>query len=447
MNKRAFLFLNVDGTFLGIAQRVQAEGHQVFCWYNDELKREGCETGEGMVKLVDDPFDVINDFKDKKNDLIILVDDNSQGDLCDYLQSEGWKVIGSSHLADELEHDRGEGNKLAETLGLHLPPRQEFTDLQSAKDYLTELAKKHPDAKLVFKGDGAKLAGGAKTYLSHDVADMLWFIDWIEKDQATHHYEVEKCHIQLVIDGLEVDYSVYFNGAQYAPALGVTFEQKRIHGLGAAQGCLGQIFCWGEASKEPYFIKYFPKLQETIIGSNSAEWAINNIIDEKNQPYFLEFTPRFGWDAVIGQLALLEDAGKSIADFFIHLADKLPFPRDYFPYYKYSIAVRLFSEGIGMEGKEVRGKPIHWSPEIEHNLWWYSLKMKDGDYQITDNPIGVATACGNTIPEVMDKVYAMLDPKAGKLITPDLFYSETIGENVEGDIAKLKKKGWLNASY
>ena len=73
--------------------------------------------------------------------------------------------------------------------------------------------------------------------------------------------------------------------------------------------------------------------------------------------------------------------------------------------------------------------------------------MKDGDYQITDNPIGVATACGNTIPEVMDKVYAMLDPKAGKLITPDLFYSETIGENVEGDIAKLKKKGWLNASY
>ena len=442
---RTFLLLNLDGDLLGLAMRLQEEGYQTHSWYSPES--DGCsfKTGDGIVTVVDDYFDILNQFKDKKDKLIVVIDDNSMGDLCDYLRSEGWKVIGSSHFADEAEHNRGYGNKMAEEIGLTIPPSKAFTDFVSARTYLQRIQAKHPEAKFVFKGDGRDLAGGAKTYVSTNVEDMLRYLDWIEKDQVIHRYQVERFKIQLVINGLEVDYSSYFNGSKFTPVMGLTFEQKRIHGLGKAEGCLGQIFCFRDPRQEPYFKKHIAKLSSTLEGTTPAEWAINNIVGESDHlPYFLEFTPRFGWDCFVGEMTLLKEAGQSIGDFLIRLAEQKPFAKDYFPLNRYAASVRLYSEGIGSEGGEIKGKPIYWDESVNENFWAYHIRRREtGQCELTGNPIGVFTATGDTVEEAVSKVYSMILPSSNLITTPDIFYSETIGEGVKEDIERLTEWGWL----
>lgn len=448
MENYAFLLLNLDGDLLGLAMRLQREGYKTYSWYPPESSAHKNKTGKGIIELVEDFFDIINEYRDKKDQLIIIIDDNSQGDLCDYLQSEGWKVIGSSNTADTLEHDRGMGDKLAQKLGLEIPPNKTFTDFNSAQKYLKAISSSDPETKLVFKADGVELAGGSKTYLSRNVDDMVRYLEWIERDQGEHNYQVSKFKIQTVIEGLEVDYSSWFNGEKFAPAVGVTYEHKRIHGLGAAQGCLGQVFCFGIPKDEPYFVKHMAGLSPFIKGTNPSEWAINNIISEKDHdPYFLEFTPRFGWDCTVGEMALLEEAGHKLGEFFIMLAEKKPFPKGYFPYHRYAVSVRLYSEGIGAEGHEIKGKPIYWSPVVESNIWLYNARMSDqGDFTITDNPIGVVTATGDTLEEATRNVYELLSADADLINTPDIFYSEAIGEGVGEEIKRLKEWGLLAES-
>jgi phosphoribosylamine-glycine ligase len=444
--KYKFLFINLGGDFLSIAQRVQNEGYQTFSWYSPEAKKGTSETGKGIIYLVDDKFDVLNQFKDKKDELIILVDDNAEGDLCDYLRAEGWMVIGSSHFGDTAEHERDLGNELAKKVGLTLPPTKVFSDFQSAKDFLNEVSGKYPDARFVFKGNGADLAGGSKTYVGKNITDTLWFLDWVEKDQQVHNYHVDTFELQLVIDGIEADFASWFDGEKFTDTVVLDMEEKKMAGLGAAEGCLGQIITFLPNEKHPYFQNYLKNLAPILKKTGDVtEWAGNNIIGEKDhKAYFLEWTPRFGWDAAFGELAILQDAGRSIADFFIRLATKAGFPKGYFPYGKYSAAVRFYSESTGAKSEDVKGKPIYWDESIEDNLWFYNIRKREDDtYEVSGNPVGVAVAVADTPQEALQRVYEIVSPKNNLLTTPDIWYSEHIGERALEELPKLKKWGWL----
>lgn len=445
MTKKKFLFLNLWGPFLGIADRIHKEGYECFSWYKShESEEEKSESGKGIINIVDDYFDIINQFKDHKDELIILIDDNSKGDMMDYLMNEGWNVVGSSHFSDKAEHDREFGMKLAEKIGLDNPPYKSFNDFNEGKRFVQTMAKSHPEASFVFKADGADMAGGSKTYVARNMADLLWFIEWVEKDQQAKNYKVDKFELQSKIDGVEADYASWFNGEKLLPYFAFTMEEKKIHGLGAAVGCLGQIVTFGDSSNK-YYQDYLLKLQPYLAKNKGMnEWAINNIVSEKDHlPKFLEFTPRHGWDSTIGEFSILKDAGRSIGDFYSRLVEKKEFPKGYFPMNKFSAAVHLYSENINADSKAVCGKPIHWDKRIEDKLWFYNIKEEDGNCVVTGSDIGVAACVGNSVEEAVAKVYKLVSPKNNFLATPDLFYSEYIGERSPEVINKLKKWGWL----
>lgn len=439
--KPSFLFINLSGDFLGVQQRIQDEGYDCYAWYSkDSIKGKGC-AGKGLVTIVPDHYDVIKDFSDKKNELVIMVDDNAHGNEMDHLRSVGYHVIGSSEFSDTAEHERELGNALAKLLGLNLPPTFEFKDFASGLKFLdTQL----PEQRFVFKANGVDLAGSSKTYVSKNLEDAKWFVAWVEKDQDVHAYTVDSFILQEVIEGVEVDFACWFDGENFAPAIGITFEQKKVKGLGAAQGCMGQIFFYIDANSTPakaYFDRLAPILRRNKTGPN--EWAINTIVAYEDEfPYFLEFTPRFGWDSTFGELALLEDAGKSIAEFFIRIAFSKKFPKDYFPLNKYSAAVRLFSESGGTKGDEVNGKPMFIAPYLLPNFWWYSVRIRDGDrLEITDNPFGVATSVANTPETAALEVYGLIDVHSYDFTVPDLWYSDTIGEEVTNSLKSLMRFG------
>jgi len=443
MKKPAFLFINLSGDFLSIHQRVVEEGYTAFSWYEEgTIKGKGC-AGKGMIELVDDFWDVLKQYIHRKDEIIIMIDDNSRGDMCDCLRIEGWKVIGSSHFADEIEHEREKGNELAEKIGLEISPFKLFSDFNSAKKFLIDVKKKEPEKMYVFKPDGVELAGSSKTYLAKSIDDMLKYVQWIEKDQAVNNYKCDKFLLQEYVGGVEADFAVWYNGEKLAPVMPITFEQKKIHGLGAATGCLGQVFFYGTPD-DGYFENHLIKLAKELKVGGTNEYAVNNIVSEENhKPYFLEFTPRFGWDSTFGELSLLKDAGRSIGDFFTKIAFGIPFPKKYFPTNRYSAAVRIFSESVHTKGECVKGKSIYWDKKYEDNFWWYSVRERDGLYEITDNPIGVVSACGDSIEEAAAKVYGMLRPENMIINTPDIFYSETIGEGVVPSVHKLQDWGLL----
>jgi len=440
--KKSFLLWNTDACMLGIAQRLEEEGYPTFSYYSTSSEKFAKGAGKGITNVVDDMYDVLFDFKDRKDDLIIIIDGNDRGDECDYLRSEGWHLIGSSHYTEEIEHERDEGDALAQEIGLNLPPSVSFTDFGKAIEYLKKL---DDDIKLVFKGDGLDMAGSSFTYLANTVGEMIKQTNWVKQGADSGKYKIDKFSYHEVVDGIEVDFAGWFNGKSFVPAMFVDFEQKRIHGLGAAVGCLGQIETFLDATKEPYFMEYIAKLQPKLKGDVANEWAINNIVDEKDgKCYFLEFTPRLGWDSTVGELALLKDAGKSIGEYFEMIAFQKPFPKDYFPFGRYSCSVRLYTGSTGHEYECIKGKPLFWDQKYNDNLWWYGIKQCDEDYEICGNPVGVAVACGDTPEEAMLKVYEIIDPRNNHIVIPDIFYSETIGEKVSDKIKELKSLGVLN---
>lgn len=441
MARPAFLFYNIGKNFLGIQMRLESEGFKTYAYY-DQTGVEGKNRhGKGLVETVDDFFEIVCKYKEKPEDLIILIDDNSKGEMGDVLRHFGFPVICSSGMADKYEYERDDGNELAKNIGMTLPKTHNFTDFPTAHKFL---ATCDPGEKFFFKGNGFDLAGGAKTYGAQNVSDMVKFISWVEKDQTEHNYIVEKFSLQEVVDGIEIDVAAWFNGNEFPSTSVLCFEQKRVDGLGAAQGCTGQIITFIPFS-EPYGT-YFSRLESRFRADNPGpgEWAINALVDHSTkEPNFLEWTPRFGWDSTFGELALLQDAGIPISQFFIRLAYGRPFGKSWFPVGRYSAGVRLFSESTGTPDKDTCGKPLWIDPSIEKHIWLYAAeKCEDQDcYTITGTQFAVATACGDTPEEAVAKVYAMIDPKAGLITTPDILYSHEIGKGVTENIRKLQEYG------
>ncbi len=605
MKRKAFLFLNISGDFLGLAERVAQEGYPVYSWYSQESLKDGTgKIGKELIEIVDDPFDILGAFINHKDRLIIWVDDNGQGDWIDYLKNEGWSVVGSGGFADDIEHDRGKGNDLAKKIGLELPNTVKFNNIDEAIGHVAKLAKKDPKTKTVFKGDGVDMAGSSYTYPSQSATDMMWYLNWLKNNKDIEG-KMDSFEIQSHVEGLEVDIASWFNGNKFLPVMPVTFEQKKVHGLGAAQGCLGQVVYLADPRKEPYFAKYFSKLPSEIKDTVPNEWAINNIISEENHlPNFLEWTPRCfpyneklmvrypdgletqilsskvwseikdetpiemntpdgfypvidmatkmytgdlytiyasspmayhtinktrnndkfftvtgdhliktsegfvkaedltrehkiisfgrrpyhkrlfelqvsliekraveampvydfkvknsaheirlpngiivhncGWDAFVGEMSILQEYNRSIADFLIAVAEGTSLPKDFFPYYKFAASVRLFSGGLGFPETKSNGRPINTNPEFDKNFWWYSIRGRAGSKELTGNKFGVATAVGDSADEATGKLYDILKKENENIVTPDLYYAETIGEGVTEEIKKLQTWGILS---
>lgn len=441
--KTKFILYNQYGLLLPIAQRLEEEGYECFSYYSALSHVDGYvgkDGGKGLINIVDDFYDTIMDLKDEKDNVVIVIDDNARGDEMDYLSSEGWHIVGSSNFSDEMEYDITKGIELAKKIGLEIPPSVSFNDFQQAHDWLEQQLKSGNELKLVFKGDGPDMAGGSFTYLANNIEEMIKQLDWVHKEMESGKCKVETFRFKKIIDGLEADFSAWYNGDKFAKTLNLDFEQKKIHGLGQAEGCLGQIVTFLDPTGQPYF-KHFEKLLPELKGTTANEWAINNIINkDDHKPNFLEWTPRHGWDSHMGEMAILKDAGKSIGEFYEHLAFKTPFPADFFPYGKYSCGVRFYTGGIGKEPDKAAGKPIFWDPKFDDNLWWYSIKKnEDETYELTGNPVGVAVFVGDTPQQAIDRCYKFLDPKKDYLTLPNIFYSENIGEGVEEEIKTLKE--------
>ena len=444
---KTFLFYNIGGDWEGIAQRIKDEGCPIFNFRTkDQIKgREDTDFGIFTKKeRVDDLYEILNKFRDHKEDLIILLDDNGHGDEADYLRSEGWLVIGGAAWADKIEYDRALGLNVMKGLGMQLPDEHTFTTFDEG---LAFLESEPDDCRYVFKPDGETMAGSSKTYTGKNRQDLMDFIKWMKADCVEKHYEIDKFVLQEFIEGIEADFAAYFDGDKFMDgSICLDIEEKKSGdgNKGEATGCMGNVMLY--IAKSKFFDKYISKLTPALKAKGYVgQISINNIFAKGSKdgkykagvPYGLEFTPRFGWDAQTTEMAIHKAAGQKVSDFYIALATK---QKCNFPTNLVGCGVRVYTGSVNLKKDDVAGRYFSFDPSIKDNLWFYSVSYKDNAYRIEDNPVLMVNTAKPTLKAAIDDCYENL---LKKLNVPDVYNRMEIGSRAKEVITFLNQYGWL----
>lgn len=443
VDKPIFLFCMIDGSMLSIALRIKAEGYPVKVWISEKAKKSGKNQGKGLLdkdEFVKDYWQVI---KEKKpNELIVIFDVTGLGDQADMLIKMGYHVIGDCSWADKAEFERDYGNELAEQMGLKVPPSFQFTSLSLARAFVQS---QPDDCRYIFKANGEDFAGSSKTYVSKNKQDLLEYISWLVADTKEKHYHFDGFELQEFVDGEECDWSVYWDGEKFVKgSVNVYFEKKKAGdseykkgGVGQALGCAVSTSFFVEHS--PYFDKYLSKLAPTLKESGYVgQISTNTIVSKKDgQPYFLEYSPRFGYDAIFGEMDLRQDAGMSIAEFFINLATKKPIK---FPYGQIVVTSRIYCGTPGIDPKEVEGRYFSFEPGYEEDYWFLGVSKESDHYVVENNMVMVTTSSEATLTKATKRLY---DGVIKNLNISDIYFRSQVAEGIPEKVRFLKEKGWL----
>lgn len=446
---KTFLFYNVSGDWESIALRVKAEGYPIYYFKRKGMIKGREDTGRGLLtdeEIIDDLYVCLNKFINNKKDLKILIDDNGQGDEADYLRNEGWDIVGTCNWADEIEYERSKGLELMKQIGLDVPFEQVCSTIDEALQFLEG---EPDDCRYVFKPEGEDFAGSSRTYTSKNKQDLIDYLKWTKSDIEEKHTDINKFVLQEFIEGIEADFGVYFNGHEFINNLCMLDIEEKKSGdgnKGEATGCMGNVVL--NVGKSKYFDEYLKKLAPILKEKGFVgEISINNIFSGKTQgkhkqyqegqPYGLEFTPRFGWDAHLTEAAILKESGLKLSDFYIALAEEKQFD---FPVGKVGCGVRVYTGSVGMKKEDSCGKFFSFDKSISKYLWFYSVSYKNKSFVIEDNPVLVVNTVGKNLNNTIADCYAILKEKVN---VPDIYYRMEIGKRAEEVIKFLKEYGWI----
>jgi phosphoribosylamine--glycine ligase len=298
------LIYSLEGDSCGLAWKMQKEGASVDLFIKEKWARPQME---GIVPHVETLEEGLKNKPD-----YILFDLNKDGAVADKLRSDGWKVVGGSKLADQMEFDRAWGVKLCEQYGIPVPRTESFKDVGTAIAFVK--AGKKPYA---VKMD-ANAGGEAASYVAKDTEDM---VDYLTQQKESGKINGNKFILQEVVHGAEISTELWFSDGNPTWPANSTLEDKHFlaGGLGQRTGCeVSLVYHYeGAASRlvDKTIRKLFPLLKYSRY---SGCLDVNCIVSEKDhEPYFLEFTPRIGYSAIYAYMAIL---GIPISEYFRRIA-------------------------------------------------------------------------------------------------------------------------------
>lgn len=288
------------------ALRLMAEGHEVKFW----IKEPACKTyGNGLVPKAGQWPELLAWARDGARTGVSLAFFGSSGigDLADEAQRAGIRTVGGGGFMDKLEKDREFGFKIAADAGCKIPPYQEFKSI----DECIAWAQSNPVKPSYWKTD--KYLDGDTT---HGVDDAGHLIEYLEGVRARYGGNFKNI-VQEKIDGVPLSTARWWNGHDWVGPYEGTYENKKFMngGIGPSTGCsfnavwfyedetpiIAQELCWNALS--PAFRTY---------QAPPGIYDINAIVDEQGQAWFLEWTPRCGYDSEPTSTRLLPDLGRHL---------------------------------------------------------------------------------------------------------------------------------------
>lgn len=405
-----FLFISTSGESLPIAWRMQREGADVSIYLHNPRYRSNYEglfptkirlaSLKKATKKADTViFDICRPNERTKEDLAFLQIFGAKkssasvfGPVADILR-RSVKVIGSSAYTEQLELDRQAGSEFAEKIGLNIPDTKRFESLQKGVSFL-----KGQKESWVFKplnNEDLDL-----TYVEKFPGELVWKM---ENEYSKRLGEKTPYILQKKIDGTEISTEVWIS-QDGLMNFNHTLESKKLMNgnLGPSIGSQSNTV-WIKKRKG-LLVKELGRAAERLSGYLGPV-DVNCIVDEKGTPYFLEWSPRFGWDALYCLLTLLRggitrffesDFRGEFEDGFAS-SERLTIPP--FPYSAKSLLADHAKDVTILQPLEKI--PSFWAQDVYQNG---ELKCAGAD-----GIIGVATGQGTSIGESYGKVYRFLD--------------------------------------
>ena len=228
---KKFLFVSFESLSGDLAWQIKKEGHEVKVYIKSE---EDKDVYDGVLDKVDD----WQEYKDWAD--VIVFDDVGFGDIADVLRKEGKLVIGGSPYTDKLEQDREFGQKEMKRAGMNILPHWDFSDFNSAIDFI----KQNP-GRYIFKPSGF-ISSEQKgiLFLGQD-EDGNDLIEILEQNKKTWARKIKRFQIQKMAVGVEVATGAFFNGKDFIYPININFEHKKLF-PGDIGPYTGEMGCYDE---------------------------------------------------------------------------------------------------------------------------------------------------------------------------------------------------------
>jgi phosphoribosylamine--glycine ligase len=414
-----FLFVSDHAGSLSLAMRVQREGNEVE-FFISEPGSKRC--GDGLINKVKDWRAALS--KDK----ILVFDMVGQGALADKLRKQGYMVFGASALADKLELNRSFGTESMQVAGIQTPTTTTFTSFDDAVKFMATKRGRY-----VFKPSGNMET--AYTYVAYNDEDMVNFLVNCKTDPAmAGRISFE---LQEYVEGVEMSLEGLFNGTNWVEGWwNITFERKRRLGgdLGSQTGCsMDVVRVLPEQIESPMVRKTLAKITPMLQASGYKGVININCIWKDGHPLGIEWTTRFGLNAIYTMLELVkDDAGKIIAD--VCFGSNRPIRTEKG---QFGASVRCYVP----EESKIKRRLVQNIANFKH-IHPMDVLVTDNGEMITadtDGVIAIVTAYGSTIQKASDFVYHLID-KTDKFGILDLGYRTDCGEHAQEMYSKIC--GW-----
>jgi phosphoribosylamine-glycine ligase len=403
-----FHLISACGEGGGLLERIQREGNDCTI---DILDKDYSPAFDGILKKA----------RDVPEESIILFDTSGMGKRADELKKLGFKVFGGSVFADSLEEDRDFGLKYMESHGIQIPDTKMFHTFVEAIDWVES---RKGDDTYVFKPNGEHLPCKL-TYAAEDKDDLISYLRFVQRHFSG---DIDDFVLQTFVEGPILSTEFWCGPRGFIRPANHTVEVKKFltGDLGPSTGCQGNLV-W--VAEDDEVVELLEGIEGDLVKENYVgPIDLNAILSEKGVKG-LEWTPRFGLDAMPTLLQLLDgEVGKIIADIVngqtksMELHDAI------------AAGIRVSIPPYPIEPTKDVKKVLSESPNVgvpirgleDASPYYYEVMMEDG--QLVHSPgtgvIAVVTECAEESEDALSYLCDILD----KATIPDKQYRTDLGD-------------------
>lgn len=429
-----------DG-MLDLVCRWQDDGHDVR-WFFKKDERNAA-FGQGLADKI------VGDWRDHVHwaDLIVCADNTKYLRELDGLRKRdpGKLIVGATVDAAAWELDRNLGQAIFKRAGIPVPPYREFSHYDQAIAYVKSTGEAYACKPSYDEPDKSL------TYVGKSPADLVYMLERWKKAKRHKGPFI----LQEKVAGTEMAVGAFFGPHGFNAGWCENWEEKNLMagGRGPATGEMGTVLRF--VAKSKLADKVLKPLEGRLARLKYVGYVdVNCIIDERGDPWPLEFTMRFGWPTFNIQQALLTGdsaewlaglaAGRDLKPFSMgSVATGVVLALPEFPYGKTPVDKVL---GVPVYGALPRAVRKHIHPcemmlgqnvptDIEDQVVNMPCLLTAGDYVL------VASGTGETIRRARGAAYRVLD----KIKVPaSPFWRPDIGDRLKEQLPMIQAMGYAS---
>lgn len=408
------LFLSTRGIGLGVANRLQQEGHEVLTYIHDE---NATLSGDGYLHKISSWRTYLSDVN------LVICDEPGFGARAADLRGNGRPVLGCDALADVNELEPQKQLQLLEACELPYPDTAFwFSDNRSILPTFKRCFVR------VWVGQGRAYSGLIET-----VRDWEWLLSTLNNQAMLI--------TQDPAPGVECNVVGLWNGRSFLNPTFLTFEQRRpMNGdLGPLGDCSGLVMrALSEGSR--IHTETMGKLEGVLKRLAYRGMVTARVCIDGDNLLVLGVRIGFSHDAMdaLGAVLYEDSLGDALFDCAIGVNRTLKTTRDYTACIRLTVPPYPYADAERVR----RGAPVHGLDE--KTLPWVNLvdvyKLSGGPaFAAGSGVVAKVLAHGRSAAEACGRAYRTLQ----NVHTLDGQYRTDIGANVPVAYEALKSSGWV----